>query len=57
MYEKNTENVVNEMLCVRKSYEGSNLRTVMRGGSMKFFLYKGIPTEPIFKNHDAPTSR
>ena len=37
--------------------EGGNLRKSLRGGILKCSLYKGIPTEPIFKNHDAPTSR
>ena len=27
------------------------------GGIQRFVLYKGIPTESIFKNDDAPTSR
>ena len=39
------------------AYEGGNLRKYSRGGILKCSLYKGIPTESIFKNRDAPTSR
>ena len=41
----------------KDDHKGGNLRKSLRGGMEKCLLYKGIPTESIFKNHDAPTSR
>ena len=45
----------------KEKFVWSKLRVVIwentRGGILKCLLYTGIPTESIFKNHDAPTSR
>ena len=48
---------VDEKGHVRTECEGGNLRKSLWGGMEKCLLYKGIPTESIFKNDDAPTSR